>query len=267
MFFGCLFIVLSLAGTALTYGFVPTLTLWWALPLAVALYVALGVLYIALVLIIALLLPNTPPSPRRYAVYHWVIVHTLSWIVLLLGFRVTLTGGERLPGDRPFLLVSNHRSGFDPLVTLAALKRWNVSFIAKPEIFRIPVIRVAMKKACFLAIDRDNARNAVTTIKQAAEQITTLGLSMAIYPEGTRNKASEALLPFHAGSFKIAKLANCPVVVITIRYEKRHHLPGKRVSIQVVDIMDEVFVTESNTATLSERAKAKMEENLQIEKA
>ena len=261
MFFGCLFIVLALVGTALTYGLLPALSLWWALPLAVGLYVALGALYIVLVLTIALLLPDTPPSPRRYEVYHWVIVHTLSWIMLLLGFRVTLTGGERLPTDRPFLLVSNHRSGFDPLVTLAVLKRWSVGFVAKPEIFRIPVIRVAMKKACFLAIDRENARNAVATIKQAAEQITTLGLSMAIYPEGTRNKESEALLPFHAGSFKIAKLAACPVAVMTIRYEKRRHLPGKRVSIQVVDLMDETFVAENNTATLSERAKAKMEEH------
>ncbi len=262
MFFGCLFIVLSLVGTALVYGLTPTLPLWWGLPVAAGLYVAIGGLYIVLVLLIALILPDSPSSPRRYGVYHWVIVHTLSWIVLLLGYRVTLTGADRLPGDRPFLLVSNHRSGFDPLVTLAALKRWSVAFIAKPEIFRIPVIRVAMKKACFLAIDRGNPRNAVTTIKQAAEQITSLGLSMAIYPEGTRNKESEALLPFHAGSFKIAKLAACPVAVITIRYEKRRPLPGKRASIQVVDVMDEAFVAENNTATLSERAKTKMEENL-----
>ena len=69
--------------------------------------------------------------------------------------------------------------------------------------------------------------------------------------------------PFHAGSFKIAKLANCPVAVATIRYEKRGLLPwNKRVSIRIVDVMDVDFVTNNNTAALAERTEQTIREDL-----
>ena len=127
---------------------------------------------------------------------------------------------------------------------------------------KIPVIGSVLERLCFLAIDRENARNAVTTIKRSAELIKDVGLSVGIYPEGTRSKDGN-LLPFHAGSFKIAKLAGCPVAVVTIRYEKSGLLPwNKRVYLQVVDVMDEAFVAENNTAAMSERAEAAIREDL-----
>ena len=76
---------------------------------------------------------------------------------------------------------------------------------------------------------------------------------MGIYPEGTRSK-SGALLPFHAGSFKIAALAKCPVAVASIRYEKRPL--SKRVDLHIVDVMDADYVTDHNTAAMAERAVA-----------
>lgn len=261
MLLNWIFTALALAGTALLYASLPALSLWWLLPIAVGIYVGLGVLFIVWILLTALVLPKEQPSKRRYGVYHWFIQHTLSWVMLVLGYRIILTGGERLPTDRPFLLVSNHLSNMDPLVTLAAFKKWSLGYVSKPENFKIPVIGIAMQRACFLPIDRENPRNAVTTIKQAAGQITDMGLSMAIYPEGTRNKTGEGLLPFHAGSFKIAKLAKCPVAVMTIRYEKRR-LFGKTVRIHIVGVMDDAYVAEHQTADMSEQARTWMEDNL-----
>jgi len=261
-------ILFALSGgllTGLLYLCHPTLSLWWLLPLWIGFYLAVGVFHILWVLTSVLFLPKTDPSPRRYSVYHWFIYHTLAWLLPLLGIRVHLTGSEQLPIDRPFLLVCNHRSGFDPLVTLSVLDRWQVAFVSKPEIFRIPVVNVAMERACFLPIDRENARNAVATIHRAADQITNLGLCMGIYPEGTRNRDSEALLPFHAGSFKIAKLAKCPVAVLTIRYEKRRWPLGmKHVRLQVSGVLDEEYVTANRTNDISARAKEMMEDSLEL---
>lgn len=259
MLLNCIFTALAVVGTVSIYILRP-LSPWWMLSIFIGLYVGMGALYIVLILLIAQVLPVSTPTKRLYRVYHWFIQHTLSWVMWVLGYRVTLNGEERLPVDRPFLLVSNHLSNFDPLVTLAAFRHHSLSFVSKPENFKIPIIGRAMRVACFLPIDRENPRNAVTTIKQAAEQIRTTGLSVAIYPEGTRNKTGKGLLPFHAGSFKIAKLAHCPVVVIAVRYEQR--FCGKQATIDVLGVMDQAYVDEKQTADMSEQARTWIEQHL-----
>ncbi|MBQ8683883.1 MAG: 1-acyl-sn-glycerol-3-phosphate acyltransferase [Clostridia bacterium] len=251
----------SLSGLAVTllYALCPSLTWWWHLPLWLGTYVAIGVVYILLLVCSFLWLPKADPSPRTRHITHRLIEWTLAWVLLMLGYCTKVEGRDKLP-HRPYLLVCNHRSAFDPLCTVAALTDVDMVFVAKPGVFRIPVIGTILHRLCFLPIDRENARNAVTTIKRAAELVRDVNLCVGIYPEGTRNKTGDELLPFHAGSFKIAKLAGCPIVVATIRYEK--HWLGKVVHLNIVDVMEEAFVEENNTATLSDRAKEKMEETL-----
>ena len=64
-------------------------------------------------------------------------------------------------------------------------------------------------------LDRKDLRKGMKTINDAADQIKN-GVSMAIFPEGTRNKGEEALLPFHAGSFKIAEKSDCKIVPVVL---------------------------------------------------
>ena len=256
-----LFACWSCFATSLLYTVCPSISFWWRLPIWVGFYLAVGLLYILIVIGSFLLLPKHDPSPRTQHITHRIIEWTLTWVLLLIGYSVKVEGKEKLP-NRPYLLVGNHRSAFDPLCTAAALTDHNVVFVAKPGVFKIPVIGTIMRRLCFLPIDRENARNAVTTIKRAAELIRDVGLSVGIYPEGTRSKDG-SLLPFHAGSFKIAKLADCPIVVATIRYEKAF-LWFKRVHLHIVDVINENYVAENNTATLSERAEKAIREDLKL---
>ena len=237
-------------------------SLWWILPLWAALYLAVGVTYILLLLLAGVLLPLDTPTKATYRVYQWFIYRTLRWVLGILNIRYTVTGLDKLPTDRPFLWVCNHRGAFDPLVTLAALKNWSIAFIAKPGVFKIPVIGAIMRRICFLPINRESARAAVTTIKQAASLISEKpGISVGIYPEGTRSK-SGVLLPFHAGSFKIAALADCPVAVAALQMEKGLLGLPRRVDIAVVDVMDESFVRENKTDALANRAREAIREHI-----
>lgn len=256
-----LFFCWSMVATTLLYALCPTLSFWWRLPIFLGSYVALALLYIIILFSSFLLLPKEDPSPKlRYRCHRWIEL-TLSWIFVMLGFRVTVEGTDKLP-TTPYLFVCNHRSAFDPLCAEAVLVGHDIAFVCKPSVMKIPVIGKILSNLRFLAIDRENARNAVATIKRSAELIKDAGLSVGIYPEGTRSKDGNPL-PFHAGSFKIAKLADCPVVVATIRYEKRGLLPwNKRVHIHIVDVMDTAYVTESNTAVMAERAEAAIREDL-----
>ncbi len=219
----------------------------WALLLLPGLYLALGTAYMMGLLLISLFLPKAEEQSHK-PWCRWVIVYTLRWIFWLFGFRIHFTGAERLPTDRPFLVVCNHRSNFDPLITLAAMHPWKMAFVSKPENFRIPVAGPFMRSASFLAIDRENARKAATTIHRAADAITKGGLVMGIYPEGTRSKTGE-LLEFRDGAFKIAKLAQCPVAVMTICYH------GRRVELHTLALLDETYVKENRTNAISDHAR------------
>ena len=232
---------------------------WWILPLWLGYYVAVALTcIILLVLALYIFLPKGNHSPRLRIFTHRIIKSVLSWVLVSVGTRVKVTGAYKLP-TVPYLLVGNHRSAFDPLCSLVAFPD-DMVFVAKPGVLKIPIIGSILDRLCFMGIDRENARNAVTTIKRAAECIKDVGLCVGIYPEGTRSK-TEDLLPLHAGSFKIAKLADCPVAVVSVRVKKWGLFPHY-VELRVIDVMDADYVAASNTAAMAERCEAALREDV-----
>ncbi len=255
--------ILSVAVTATLYITVGTLSLWWLLPLLIGAYAASFLLTVLTTVIFSCFMRNAKPSGARRG-FFLLISHLAEWACLLCGIRVHTDGAERLPTERPFLVVGNHLSNLDPLVALAALRGYETAFISKPENFKIPVVGFVMRNASFLPIDRENPRNAVTTIKTAAQFIAARGLCMGIYPEGTRNKTGEGLLPFHNGSFKIATTAKCPIAVITLRYEQGR-FPHRRIArVRIAETLDADYVAANRTDAISERAREIMKNDLNI---
>lgn len=253
-----IFWLLSAALTVLSYGVHPSLSPWWAAPLVVGWYLAVGALYILLLLVVSLFLPKEE-EPRHREWCRRIVVLTATWVLTLLHFRIRVEGAEKLPAKSPYLLVCNHRSNFDPLVTLAALRKQKLVFVSKPENFRLPIVGPLIRCASFLAIDRDNARHAAVTIHRAAEHITACGFSVGIYPEGTRSKTGQ-LLEFRAGAFKIAKLASCPIAVMTIQdHGRRWFLSPRRVTLTVLDVLTDDYVRDNRTAAISDNVRQQME--------
>lgn len=241
-----LFCVLSAAATALTYGLHSEISLWWIPGLLIGYYLAVCVAYIVVLLLFTLCLPRRGGySP----LCRWLLVWSIRWALPFLRCRLRVSGLEKLP-DEPFLLVGNHVSNLDPMLALAAMPRRKLAFVSKPENFRYPIAGGLISRSGFLAIDRENPRNAVATIRQAADAVEQ-GVCMGIYPEGTRNKSGEGLLPFHAGSFKIAKLAHCPIAVVAVQYGRPGFLGFKRAQVTVAAVLDVAFVDSNRTDALS----------------
>lgn len=256
-----LFCGFSIVAVAVLYAAFPALSLWWLLPLFAAGFVTAFLLMVLFAVILTRFMRGAQASAARRFTYRY-ISHIAEWACFLCGMRVKADGLDRLPKDRPFLIVGNHLSNLDPLVALAALRGFEVPFVSKPENFKIPVVGTVMRNAAFLAIDRENPRNAVTTIKTAAQQITARGLCIGIYPEGTRNKSGKGLLPFHNGSFKIATTAKCPVAVMTVRYEKAAFPYRKNAVIRILEVLDADYITANRTDAISERARETIENDL-----
>lgn len=134
--------------------------------------------------------------------------------LLISGVKVTVIGEENVPKDQAVLYVGNHRSYFDILLTYVRVPR-PTGYIAKKEILRIPLLRDWMKNLHCLFLDRKDIKQGMKTILEGIEKIRS-GISICIFPEGTRNKVNDTFLPFHEGSFKIADKSGCPIVPMSI---------------------------------------------------
>lgn len=130
-------------------------------------------------------------------------------ILFLSGTKTTVIGYENIPKDEPVLFIGNHRGIFDVLVSYSRMPNLT-GYVAKKEIDNVFIIRRWMRHLYCLFLDRDNMKEGLKTILTAIEQVKS-GVSIVIFPEGTRNKG-EGLLPFHSGSFKIADKGKCKII-------------------------------------------------------
>lgn len=197
--------------------------------------------------------------------YRFLLNSATAFCIPLLRIRVHATGLDRLPRDGRFLLVENHRSKFDPILTWYIFKDRDIAFISKPENFQVPCFGRIIRKCCFMAIDREDPRNAMQTIQKASELIRRDVVSVGVYPEGTRSKTCE-LLPFHNGVFKIAQKADVPIVVAAVEGTERIHknCPWRpsEVSLKIVDVIPREFVREHRTTVIGERIRLSLEKTL-----
>ena len=180
------------------------------------------------------------------------------------GIKIVVSGRENIPKCR-FLLVGNHRSNFDPIITWYALAKEDIAFVSKPSNFNIPFYGRIIRKCCFMPIDRENPRNAITTINKSASLIKSGAVSVGIYPEGTRSKNSE-LLPFHNGVFKIAQKAASPIVIASvIGTEKVKDNYFRRKTVVYLDIAEPISAEEVaslSTSEIGDKVREILEKNI-----
>ena len=163
----------------------------------------------------------------------------------ICGIHATVIGQDKIPKDRPVLYVGNHRSIFD-VVTCYPRVAGPTGFVSKKEILKVPLLNIWMMLLHCIFLDRKNTRAGLDMILKAIE-LEKKGISVFIYPEGTRNKDIESneLLPMHNGSFKIASKADVPVVPICIvgsEHILEAHLPRIRKSNIVIEYLDPIYI-------------------------
>lgn len=231
-------------------------------------YTILIVLFlVAFIVIASLFVDLKKPNLKFNKFYNALTSFILKIALSACNVKVKVEGEEKIPEGR-FLLIQNHKAMFDPMVTIAYLGKYEIGFITKPENFNLPIINKFMHKICSIAIDRENARNAVKSINAAAENIKNGVCSMAIYPEGTRARDRE-MLPFHAGSFKIATKSGAPIVITTVDNTNHVHrnAPFKRteITLRICDVIPSEEVSSLSTSKLAEKSRKIMCDSLGID--
>ena len=225
-----------------------------------------AICFVSFLVILSLFVDTEKLNKKFDKFYNAVIALTLRIAISACNVKVIIEGEEKIPKER-FVLVQNHRAMFDPMVSLAYLWKHEIGFISKPENYKLPVINKFMHRICCIPIDRENARNAVKSINAAAENVKNNVCSMAIYPEGTRAR-DKAMLPLHAGSFKIATKSGAPIVITTVDNTNLVHrnAPFKRtvITLRVCEVISAEEVSVLGTAELSEKTREIMCKSLGI---
>jgi 1-acyl-sn-glycerol-3-phosphate acyltransferase len=152
---------------------------------------------------------------KRGGIYDWASKDWSRDILRAAGTPVIVEGLEHIPPDQPVIYASNHSSMFD-IWALSATLPDSVRFVAKKELFKIPLLGPAMRSAGHIPIDREARKKAFEAYNEAARTIKR-GVTPVVFPEGTRSRTGE-LLPFKNAPFGLAIAAQVPVVPIYVHH-------------------------------------------------
>jgi 1-acyl-sn-glycerol-3-phosphate acyltransferase len=163
--------------------------------------------------IISIMSILTYPFDRTGRVVHR---YTRVWgrIALLANrVRVKMEGLEQVEGKGPYIFMANHQGYYDVFVLMGHLP-FQFKWLAKKEIFSIPLLGWAMSAGGYISVDREGTRETVKAMNDAAEKIRE-GMSVMIFPEGSRTPDG-SIQPFKKGGFTLAVKSKVPIVPIAI---------------------------------------------------
>jgi 1-acyl-sn-glycerol-3-phosphate acyltransferase len=178
-------------------------------------------------------------SRSSLAIVNWAF----RMVIRLSGATVLALGEDRIPKDTAVLYVGNHRSFFDIILTYVRVPRLT-GYVAKKEMLKVPLLKDWMRNLHCLFLDRQNIREGLKTILKGVELVKS-GISVCIFPEGTRNKTADTFLPFHEGSLKIAEKGKVPIIPMTIVNSAgifEDHFPKIKKATVVIEYGEPIYI-------------------------
>ena len=225
---------------------------------------ALSLFFILLIILIGILTPMLNyKKPSKFS--NFLITEGYGYLSAMAGIHCKFIGKEKLPKDTPFLLVSNHISNFDNMITSYVLRSKKIVWISKKENFKLPVARHYMKRACYLCLDRGNLKAGLDIMTRAGEVMKNKIASVGVYPEGKRGDGI-AMRPFKAGCFKSVLWGQCPLVICSIKGTEniKKHFPFRptKVTLEILDVLPYEQIKDKSTIELAEYSQKIVQQSL-----
>lgn len=181
----------------------------------------------------------------------------------IIGLSIEVQRQEYLEASQPCIYIGNHQSNFD-LVIYGHIYPGKTVVIGKKELIWLPLFGILFLASGNIIIDRKKTAKAKDIFNQIVEEIKTRKVSVWVFPEGTRNKSGEGLLPFKKGAFHMAIAAQVPVVsfvsssTLPIADWKRRKLPGGKMQIKILPPVSTIGLTEADVNNLANNVREKM---------
>ena len=231
-------------------------TIYWIPVVFAGSYLALAILWAVSLIICTAFVNLEKPCRKHSRLYRFYANCIIECSIIFTRTKLHVSGKEILPEEK-FLFVGNHLTFMDPVIVMWVLRSYRMGFVgASDAIFKFKVLARLLHKNFSLPIDRSSAREGVKMVNEAAAIIGCQAASVGIYPEGRRNLEGGEMLPFKNGAFKIAKKANCPIVIGVIKNPEmiKKNLPFKRthVYLDFVDVLKPEEFADKSTQEIGE---------------
>ncbi len=167
-----------------------------------------------------------------------------------------------LEPNRPYMLMSNHRSFYDIPLLVAAFP-YSLRMIAKKELFRVPIWGAGMNAAEFVSMDRTNREKAQRSLEKA-RRLMQDGVMLWIAPEGTRSRNGQ-LQPFKKGGFLLALQTGATIIPVGLRGTEQIMQPDSyRLTLGCSTEVHVGTPVDASQYSVSQRAKLMREVEIQI---
>jgi 1-acyl-sn-glycerol-3-phosphate acyltransferase len=151
----------------------------------------------------------------RYGKFGKAVFYAWSYLVIYIsGVRIRVHGKENYDFKKGYILAPNHTHLYD-IPALVVGTKLNMKFLAKKELFYIPFFGWTMWMLGMISIDRGNTQKSVESIKKAQNVIEDYGVTLTVFPEGTRSRTGK-LGVFKKGAFMTSYNTNTPLLPVTI---------------------------------------------------
>ena len=197
------------------------------------------------------------------------LMHVYAWLAQFTsGIRVKVLGRENILAE-PAIYVFNHQSSLDGL-PLGMLRVPRLVIIGKKEIVYVPFIGWTFYLAGNVLINRGDGRKAKGSLDAGIDAVKRRKVSIAIFPEGARNRDAVGFLPFKRGGFQMAIDAQVPVVPVVIQsfkhvYDKEaRHMRSGTVQVKVLPAHSTQGLGHKDAQKLAETVQKDMEKEFEV---
>ncbi len=203
-------------------------------------------------------LATVPFDPGRYAVGRWFRRAAVTSVALNPLWRFRTSGVTVRDPRRPYVAVSNHESLAD--IFLISHLPWEMKWLSKEAIFRIPVMGWMMRMAGDIAVRRSERASRAEALEQCRDRLRKR-VSVMVFPEGTRSRTSE-LLPFKDGAFRLAVEFGVPILPLVVAGTRGALAKGSgvfgraRAEVRVLEPIPTEGLTLSDVPALRDRVRA-----------
>jgi 1-acyl-sn-glycerol-3-phosphate acyltransferase len=146
---------------------------------------------------------------------HFFANSLMAWGLHFLRIKLNVHGRENLPRDNKFVLVANHQIDWDIPVMKVLLRDYPISFIAKKQLEKWPIIGKWVRILGNIFIDYTNVRSGAEAIVKGVKQYKTYDVPMGIFPEGKRSRSNQ-MVHFKPGALKLAMRAKADILIVTL---------------------------------------------------
>ena len=207
-----------------------------------------------------------PFDKRRRVVHELSRWLCFSWWYAPFTWSRKISGLENVDKNKPYVIVINHNSMVD--IIALYFVRLNFRWVSKQEVFRIPYIGPMLWMHGDIAIKRGRATESMKKVINDGKMWLGRGVSVAIFPEGTRSKDGE-IQRFKGGAFALAKEAGVEILPVVMEGTTKIFKPKSiffnwkhQLTLKVLPPISAEHVAETETSILAQEVQAVMTEVL-----